>query len=259
MAELLVDSHCHIPLMDNDVSAVLASAREHQVGHMLCVAVDLETWPPILQLAEQHENIFASVGIHPNTTLESEVDSKTLAGHARHERVIAIGETGLDYYRSEGDLDWQRERFRQHIDAAKQVDKPVIIHSRNASHDMIEIMQQENIRDVGGVMHCFVDDWDTAKKAMDMNFYISFSGIVTFKNATEVQDVARKVPLDRLLVETDSPYLAPVPYRGKPNQPANVYFVAKFLAELRQEDYASIAQHTTDNFFNLFKTAIKIN
>ncbi len=259
MAELLVDSHCHIPLMETEVSQVLASARETQVGHMLCVSIDLESFPQVLHVAENYPNVFASVGVHPNTELESETDINTLVKLAGHDRVIAIGETGLDYYRSEGDLEWQRDRFRTHIRAAREINKPVIIHSRNASEDLLKIMRQEKIEEAGGVMHCFVDDWDTAQAAMDMNFYISFSGIVTFKNATEVQDVARKVPIERLLIETDSPYLAPVPHRGKPNQPANVFHVANFLSELRQETYDTIATNTTNNFFTLFKTAKKIH
>lgn len=253
---MLVDSHCHIPLMDPpDAEAVLAAARENGVGHLLCVSVDLESFPELRELAKAHSEISASVGLHPNHEAESEPTVDQLTALADDPDVIAIGETGLDYYRSQGDLDWQRERFRTHIRAARQIDKPLIIHSREAPADTIRILQEESADTIGGVMHCFVDDWHTAQAAMALGFYISFSGIVTFKNAKQVQDVARQVPLDRLLIETDSPYLAPVPYRGKPNQPAYVRHVAEFLADLREEPFTQLAQTTTDNFFTLFKHA----
>jgi len=195
------------------------------------------------------------VGLHPNSQVEKEPLVDALAELANSTDVVAIGETGLDYYRSEGELEWQRQRFRTHIRAAKKVKKPLIIHSREARTDVIKILEEEGADNVGGVMHCFVDDWETAESAMKLGFYISFSGIVTFKNAKEVQEVAKKVPLERLLIETDSPYLTPVPYRGKPNQPGYVRYVAEFLAELRNEEYAAIAEQTTANFFQLFKAA----
>jgi TatD DNase family protein len=251
---MLVDSHCHIPMLgkEMDVNEIIANAKALGVEHMLCVSVDLETYPEILRLAEQHERIYASVGVHPNTTMQEEVSQQTLAELAANEHVIAIGETGLDYFRSEGDLEWQRDRFRTHIKAAKSVNKPLIIHTRDVGEDITRILQEEGADEVGGVMHCFVEDWETAQKAMEMNFYISFSGIVTFKNAKEVQEVAKQVPLERMLVETDSPYLTPVPYRGKPNQPGYTRYVAEFIAELKGISFEQVAEQTTANFFDLF-------
>jgi len=251
---MLVDSHCHIPMLgkEMDVNQVIANAKALGVEHMLCVSVDLETYPEILSLAEQHERIYASVGVHPNTTMQEEVSQQTLVELASNGHVIAIGETGLDYFRSEGDLEWQRERFRTHIRAANSVNKPLIIHTRNVGDDITRILQEEGADEVGGVMHCFVEDWETAQKAMELNFYISFSGIVTFKNAKEVQEVAKQVPLERMLVETDSPYLTPVPYRGKPNQPGYTRYVAEFIAELKGISFEQVAEQTTANFFELF-------
>jgi TatD DNase family protein len=257
MMTSLVDSHCHIPLLGTGTSikSVLAQARELGVGHMLCASIDLESYPGILVLAQEHASIFASVGVHPNTEVKQEPSIEQLVELAADNHVVAIGETGLDYFRSQGDLEWQRERFRTHIRAAKEVDKPLIIHSREAKGDVIEILAEEGADKVGGVMHCFVDDWETAQRAMGLNFYISFSGIVTFKNASELKSVAKQVPLDHILVETDSPYLAPVPYRGKQNQPAYVYYVARHIAELRGTGEEEISTATTDNFFRLFKNA----
>lgn len=251
---MLVDSHCHIPMLGQDmkVDEVIANAKALGVEHMLCVSVDLETYPEILSLAEQYDCIYASVGVHPNTSMQEEVSHETLVQLASNDHVIAIGETGLDYFRSEGDLEWQRERFRTHIRAAKSVNKPLIIHNRKVGEDITRILEEEGADAVGGVMHCFVDDWETAQKAMEMNFYISFSGIVTFKNAKEVQEVAKQVPLDRMLVETDSPYLTPVPYRGKPNQPGYTRYVAEFIAALRDTTLEHVAEQTTANFFKLF-------
>ncbi|NOX43893.1 MAG: TatD family hydrolase [Gammaproteobacteria bacterium] len=265
MTALLVDSHCHLNMLDlafwdGEMQGALDSAQEQGIGHMLCVCVDMENFPDVLAVAEQHENIFASVGVHPNVTDDKEhsfeePSVEKLIELANNDNIIAIGETGLDYFRSEGDLDWQRDRFRRHIEAAKQTKKPLIIHSRESTQDILQIMKEEGADEVGGVMHCFVDDWEVAKQAMDLNFYISLSGIVTFKNAQTVKDVAKKMPEDRLLVETDSPYLAPVPYRGKMNQPAYVRYVAEHIAELRNVPYEQITQCTTKNFFTLFKAA----
>ncbi len=252
---MLVDSHCHIPLLgdDTDVNEIIANARALDVEHMLCVSVDLDSYPAILSLAEQHDCIYASVGVHPNTRMENEVTQEQLEQLATNKHVLAIGETGLDYFRSEGDLEWQRDRFRTHIRAAKAVNKPLIIHTREVGEDITRILKEEGADSVGGVMHCFVEDWETAQKAMDLNFYISFSGIVTFKNAKDVQEVARQVPLERMLVETDSPYLTPVPFRGRPNQPGYTRYVAEFIAELQGTTYEHVAEQTTANFFNLFK------
>jgi len=236
-----------------EVVEVIANAKALGVEHMLCVSVDLETFPEILSLAEHYDCIYASVGVHPNTRLQEEVTHETLVQLASNSNVIAIGETGLDYFRSEGDLDWQRERFRTHIRAAISVNKPLIIHTREVGEDITRILQEEGADEVGGVMHCFVEDWQTAQKAMEMNFYISFSGIVTFKNAKEVQEVAKQVPLERMLVETDSPYLTPAPYRGRPNQPGYTRYVAEFIAELHGTSLEQVAEQTTMNFFKLFK------
>jgi TatD DNase family protein len=253
----LIDSHCHInfdPLGD-DVDQVIARAGDAGVNHMLCVSVNLEDYPQVLALAERYDNVFASVGVHPNEQEGRDPDVDELVTLASDKHVVAIGETGLDYYRTEEKMDWQHDRFRRHIDAAKQTRKPLIIHTRDSSKDTLKLMEEEGARDAGGVMHCFVEDWETAKRAMDLGFYISFSGIVTFKSARELQDVAKKVPLDRMLVETDSPYLAPVPYRGKTNEPAYTRNVAEFIAELRDIPLEQVAQHTTDNFYQLFRSA----
>ena len=250
---MLVDSHCHIPLMkQGDLQAILDGALDNGVEHMLCVSVELESFPDLLKLAGQYDCISASVGVHPNTKTEAEPSAHELAELSDDPNIIGIGETGLDYFRSQGDLGWQRQRFRTHIKAALLAKKPLIIHSRESKQDVIQILTEEGANEVGGVMHCFVDDWQTAQQAMALNFYISFSGIVTFKNAQELKEVAKLVPLNRMLVETDSPYLAPVPFRGKQNQPAYVRYVAEHIAELRDEPIETIAQATTENFYSLF-------
>lgn len=254
----LVDSHCHIdfdPLYPR-VADVLANARDNDVSHLLCVSVNLEDFPRVLALAEQHDHIFASVGVHPNEQDGREPDSDELVELAGHSRVVAIGETGLDYFRSQGDLDWQRDRFRRHIEAARRCRRPLIIHSRAAPDDTIRLMSEENAGEAGGVMHCFAEDWKMAEQALALGFYISFSGIVTFKNAAAIQEVARRAPLDRILVETDSPYLAPVPYRGKTNEPAYVRHTAEYVAELRGISYEEVAEATSANFFRLFSHAV---
>lgn len=256
---MLVDSHCHLPLLELDkhggsIEAVLATAKEHGVEYFLCISVDLETYSEVRQLAQTHRRISATVGVHPNSVAAREPTVEQLCQLARDRDVVGVGETGLDYFRSSGDLEWQRERFRIHIAAARKTQKPLVVHMREARKDVMKILKEENADEVGGVMHCFVENWETAKMAIDLNFYISFSGIVTFKNAPEVQAVAKKVPLDHLLVETDSPYLAPVPYRGKANQPAYVRYVADHIAELKGISVSEIEDRTTANFFNLFKT-----
>lgn len=252
---MLVDSHCHLdfPELAADVPEVLAEMREHGVTHALCVCVTLEDFPKVRALAEEHANLYASVGIHPDYPDHPVVSSRELVALARHPKVVAIGETGLDYYRLKGDLEWQRERFRAHIRAAKACGKPLIVHTRAAAADTMRIMHEEGAEAVGGVMHCFTESWETAQVALDLGFHISFSGIVTFKNAGALREVARQVPLERLLVETDSPYLAPVPYRGKVNRPGWVKFVAEELARLRGISFDEIAAATTDNFFRLFR------
>jgi TatD DNase family protein len=244
--------------MDQQLDQVMQHAKDNHVDYMLCVSVNLEDYPEVLALAEQHPHIFASVGVHPNEQSGADPSTEQLVKLAQHERVVAIGETGLDYFRSSGDMTWQQDRFRNHIRAAKTVNKPLIIHTRDAAEDTMRILEEEGAERCGGVMHCFVENWEIARRALDLGFYISFSGIVTFKNAADLQEVAKQVPLDRILVETDSPYLAPVPYRGKSNEPAYVYHVAKFLAELRGEEYEKIAEQTTRNFFDLFKQASQL-
>jgi TatD DNase family protein len=258
---MFVDSHCHINFegLADRLPDVLDKMRSHAVTHALCVSVDLETLPSVLEIAEQHENVYASVGVHPDHEDAKEPSVAELVELAAHPKVCAIGETGLDYYRLEGrsiaDMEWQRERFRTHIRAAHRTGKPLIVHTRSSSEDTLRIMEEERAGVPGGVMHCFTEPWDIAEKALAQNFHISISGIVTFKNAKDVQDVARRVPIERLLIETDSPYLAPVPYRGKPNEPAYVSYVGRFIAQLREQTDEAVAQATTDNFFRLFKIA----
>ena len=252
---MLVDSHCHINCLEGGVAVAqdyLDRARAVGVEHFLCVSIDWETYPDVLSIAQSHQDVSASVGVHPNAQGGVEPTVDMLAKEADHEKVIAIGETGLDYYRQDGGVEWQRERFRQHIHAAKLTKKPLIIHTREAREDTIKILQEENAAEVGGVMHCFTETWEMAQAAIAMNFYISFSGIVTFKSAKSLQDVARKMPLDRMLIETDSPYLAPAPHRGKSNEPAYVAHVAEYIAGLRESTVEDIGKHTTENFYTLF-------
>ncbi|MDP1537796.1 MAG: TatD family hydrolase [Burkholderiales bacterium] len=255
---MLVDSHCHLdfPELAGNLPAVLATMRENDVGAALCVSVTLEDFPQVLALAEQHEMLYASVGVHPDYPDLREPSVAELVELAQHPKIVAIGETGLDYYRLSGDLEWQRERFRTHIRAARQARKPLIIHTRSASADTLRLMQEEGAGEAGGVMHCFTESWEVAQGALDLGFYISFSGIVTFRNAKELKEVARRVPLDRLLIETDSPYLAPVPHRGKTNQPGWVKHVAEEVARLQGISFAEIAATTTLNFTKLFNIII---
>lgn len=252
---MFVDSHCHLNFHElaENIDEVLANMQRNEVSQALCVGVTLEAFPQVLALAEQYPNIYASVGVHPDNEVETEPTQAMLVELARHPRVVAIGETGLDYYRLKGDLEWQRERFRTHIRAALEVDKPLIIHTREAAQDTLRIMAEEGAERVGGVMHCFTENLEVAEAAMAMNFHISFSGIVTFKNAAIVKNVASHIPLERMLIETDSPYLAPVPYRGKLNQPAYVKHVAEEIAALRGIPLQQVAQQTTANFRRLFR------
>ena len=257
---MLVDSHCHLHLMDlteydGQMQRVIDDALENGIERFLSVAVELDDHIVLEKLAQLYSMVSFSVGAHPNTEMSIEPTAETLISLSNHPSCIAIGETGLDYYRttSAEDLNIQRERFRQHIRASRHTLKPLIIHTRQASEDTLRILKEEKADEIGGVMHCFSEDWDIAERALDLNFYISFSGIVTFKNATVLQDVARKVPLDRILVETDSPYLAPVPHRGKPNRPAWVKHVAKYLSELREIPFDAFAKQTTNNFNSCFR------
>jgi len=215
---MLIDSHCHLdfPGLSENLPRMLAAMQENGVRGALCVGVNMEDFPRVLALAEQHPHLFASVGLHPEYENVQEPDQETLCALAQHPKVVAIGETGLDYHWQKDQPEWQRQRFRTHIRAAIASGKPLIIHTRDAAGDTLSILAEEGARTVGGILHCFTESWDIAQQALDLGFYISISGIVTFKNALQVKEVACKVPLDRLLVETDAPYLAPVPYRGKP-------------------------------------------
>lgn len=254
---MFIDSHCHInfPDLAANIDQHLAAMAENKVTHALCVAVNLPELPSVLALADAHANIFASVGVHPDYEDTVEPSVEQLVELAKHPKVVAIGETGLDYFRLQGDLEWQRERFRVHIRAAKQAGLPLIIHTRSSAADTLRILQEEGADEVGGVLHCFTETWEMAQAAMELGFYISFSGIVTFKKAVELQDVARRVPLNRMLIETDSPYLAPVPFRGKQNQPAWVRHVAESIADLRGVSVNQIADASSTNFFKLFARA----
>ena len=257
---MLVDSHCHLnfPELASNIDAVRTAMLENQVGHALLISVTLEKFPEVLTLAEQYPNFFATVGVHLDYEGEPPFNVETLVALAKHPKVVGIGETGLDYFRLTGDLDWQRDRFRTHIRAATEADLPLIIHTRSAAEDTLRIMREENAHAVGGVMHCFTENFDVAMRAIEMGFYISFSGIVTFKNAAALKEVAQQVPLERILVETDSPYLAPIPFRGKTNQPAYVKHVAEEVASLRNISLEELTEASTSNFFKLFKKAERV-
>ena len=252
---MYVDSHCHLdfPELAADLPALLEAMAAARVTHALCIAVNLPDWPAVHALAMAHPNLYASVGVHPDSEGTPEPTVEGLVALAAQPKVVAIGETGLDYYRLQGDLGWQRERFRIHIRAALAAGRPLVVHTRAAAADTLSIMRDEGARGAGGVMHCFTESREVARAALDLGFHISFSGIVTFRNAHELKDVARHVPLDRLLIETDSPYLAPVPFRGKRNQPAYVPHVAAEIARLRELPPEDIARVTTSNFFRLFR------
>jgi TatD DNase family protein len=254
---MLVDSHCHLDLpgLAENLPQVLALMQSNGVSHALCVGVTLEDFPRILELVDAHPMLWATVGVHPETTEGREPTCDTLVDLARHPKVVAIGETGLDYYWHKDAPEWQRERFRTHIRAARQCGKPLVIHNREASADVLRLLAEEGAAEVGGVFHCFTEDWAVAEQALALGFHISFSGIVTFKNALQIKDVARRVPLDRLLIETDAPYLAPAPFRGKMNQPGYVRYVAEEIARLRECALEDIAAASTANFFRLFSSA----
>lgn len=257
---MLVDSHCHLDQIDlaafdGSLDKVIEQAKQQSVDYLLCVCIDLANFPQVLAIAHRYPHISASFGIHPNEIMEQEPSMEMLLEKAAQPKVVAIGETGLDYYRSEGDITWQQERFRRHIRLARELKKPLIVHTREASEDTLRILHEERAHEIGGVLHCFTETLEVARKAIDMNFLISFSGIITFKNATALQAVVKQIPLDRMLIETDAPYLAPLPYRGKQNQPAYVYYVAQAVAALRETEMETIARITTANFFSLFEGA----
>ncbi len=254
---MLIDSHCHLDKLDlspyqNDFSCFMVEAEKQKIEHMLCISIDLEAYPAMCDLVAPYPNISLSVGVHPNVDEGQDPTADELITLADNPRVVAIGETGLDYFRSEGDLAWQHERFINHIEASKATKKPLIIHTREARDDTLRMLKENGADQVGGVIHCFTEDWDFAQQAMDLNFYISFSGIVTFKNAKAIQDVAKKVPADRYLIETDSPYLAPSPFRGKPNYPIYVQHVAQYVADLRETSFDTVSQQSNENFRRLF-------
>jgi TatD DNase family protein len=251
---VFVDSHCHLdfPEFAGEVPALLDAMAAAKVTHALCISVNLPDWPAVHALAMAHRNLYATVGVHPDYEDTPEPTVDDLAAFAARPKIVAIGETGLDYYRLTGDLEWQRRRFRTHIRAARRTGKPLVIHTRSAGDDTLSIMREEGASEAGGVMHCFTETWEVARAALDLGFHISFSGIVTFKNAVALKDVARRVPLERMLIETDSPYLAPVPHRGKRNQPAFVPHVAQEIAALTGVSTATIGRRTSENFFRLF-------
>lgn len=258
---MYIDSHCHInfPDLAARLPEIFGKMAENQVSHALCVSVDLPDFPQVLALAEQYPNVYASVGVHPDYEDTPEPSVDELVRLADHPRIIAIGETGLDYYRLQGDLEWQRERFRVHIRAGRRLDLPLVIHTRAASDDTLAVLRAEG-EGAGpaprGVFHCFTESMDVARAALDLGFHISFSGILTFKTAAELREVARYVPLDRCLIETDSPYLAPVPHRGKTNTPAWVPHVAHLVAELKGVSREQVADATRANFEQLFRVTM---
>jgi len=251
---MYIDSHCHInfPELSQKIDEVLSNMDSNNISHALCVSVTLDKINEILDLTQKYSNIYASVGVHPDYEDIQEPDVDTLFKYSKNEKVVAIGETGLDYFRLKGDLSWQRDRFRTHIRAAIKSKLPLIIHTRNAQDDTISIMKEEGANSATGVMHCFTESYEMAKKAIDLGFYISFSGIITFKNAETLRETVKKIPIENILIETDSPYLAPVPNRGKLNEPANVIYVAEKIAELKGIAVEKVAEITTNNFFTLF-------
>lgn len=254
---MYIDSHCHInfPDLAGKLPEVFGLMAQNQVSHALCISVELEKFPEILALAEAHPNVYASVGVHPDHEDCTEPTVAELVALADHPRVVAIGETGLDYFRLTGDLEWQRDRFRTHIRAARSCRKPLVIHTRSAADDTLRIMREEQAGEAGGVMHCFTESLAVAEAAIEMGFYISFSGIVTFKNAVSLREVAAAIPLERMLIETDAPYLAPVPHRGQTNQPGFVKHVAEEIARIRGLSVETVGEVTSQNFFRLFAAA----
>ncbi len=257
---MIVDSHCHLNILPEDkvgsVEEVIAKSKDLGVERILCVAINPAQWGDITALADQFEEVFISIGVHPCEDKQVMVTDKELLDAASHPKVLAIGEVGLDYFHFDIENDsmvWQQERFRQHIRIAKQLQKPLIIHTRDSTADCLRMLAEEGADEVGGIMHCFVEDLATAEQAMALNFYISFSGIVTFKKATQLKEIAKTIPLNRILVETDAPYLAPMPFRGKTNQPGYTRYVVEEIAQLRGMSFDSLTKATTDNFNRLFK------
>lgn len=258
---MFVDSHCHLDRVSlkpygGDFQRLMEETAAAGVSHMLCVSIDLEHYPGMRDLVEPYPQVSVSVGVHPNERYRRDPTVEELVEMAADPRIVAIGETGLDYFRSDGDLDWQHQRFRIHIGAARACGKPLIVHTRDAREDTIRILKEEGARDARGVLHCFTETWEMAQQALDLDFYISFSGIVTFNTADDLREVAAKVPLDRILIETDCPYLTPVPHRGRPNEPKFVSRVAECIAALRGMSPEELAAVTRDNFSRLFRDAL---
>ncbi|MBC8209736.1 MAG: TatD family hydrolase [Gammaproteobacteria bacterium] len=254
---MFFDSHCHLDRIDlaefnHDFDHLLKLTREQQVTEMVCISVNLESFDAMYRKIEHQSGVYTTVGVHPDYQDAQEPTVKALVELSSKDKVVAIGETGLDYFHTDGP-EWQRKRFRTHIEAALEVDKPLVIHTRQAKKDTIDILKEQQADKVGGVMHCFTEDWGMAKQAIDLGFYISISGIVTFKQADNVREMASKIPDDRLLIETDSPWLAPAPYRGKSNYPGHIHLVAEKLAEIRHTDIETIAAITTKNARELYR------
>jgi len=251
------DSHCHLDRIDlgdhdNSFPQLLATIRADQVTRMVCISVNLETFDDMYALIEPYDHIYCSAGVHPDYEKVEEPTVDGLCEMATREKVVAIGETGLDYMEASDDMDWQRQRFITHIEAARQCKLPLIVHSRNAKQDTLELLREHGAEKVGGVLHCFTEDWDMAKQAIELGFYISISGIVTFNQAENVREMAVQIPDDRLLIETDSPWLSPVPFRGKINHPGRVRYVAEKLAEIRGVSPEQLAETTYQNANQLF-------
>lgn len=256
---MLIDSHCHLDRLDlsrypGGLHQALDEARAHQVGRFLCISISLEAYPAMRELIEPEPDVSVSVGVHPTDKVPQEPTVEAILAFTDDPRVVAIGETGLDYYyvKEAAEQELQRRRFATHIEAARACNKPLIVHTRDAREDTLALLREGHAEEPGGILHCFTETWDMARAALDLGFYISFSGIVTFRNAEALREVARKVPSDRILIETDSPYLAPVPRRGKPNEPAYVRYVAESLAETRGEPVEELINASTENFFRLF-------
>lgn len=259
----LVDSHCHLDRLDlssydGDFNAMLAAAEQVGVEHCLCISVDLESFPAVQAIAEAHDNIYASVGVHPLYRDSGEPTLEQLITLAKHPKVVAIGETGLDYFYAREDNQWQQQRFITHIRAARHTGLPVIVHTRGARADTLKLIKEYGAGDISGVLHCFTEDFAMAQEAMEQGFYVSISGIVTFNNADNVRAMAKQVPLDRLLIETDAPWLAPMPYRGKKNEPKYIIETARCVADLKGITIDELAKITRDNFFTLFGKALPV-
>lgn len=257
---MLIDSHCHLDrlnlsLYDNDLSKAVAAAAERGIQQMLCISVSLDNIQQVIDIAQTFPNVVASVGVHPCDVSDGTVSIEQLRNWAAQPKVVAIGETGLDYHYETESKSLQHESFALHLQVGKETGLPVVVHTREARADTLALIKEHGSLDHSGVLHCFTEDWEMAKAALDLNYYISISGIVTFKNAEQIRDVVRKMPLDRLLIETDSPYLAPVPYRGKPNEPKYVYEVAQYIADMRGMSLSTFGEQTSENFYRLFTKA----